>query len=221
VFDEEHPRVLATMGNLAAVYEAQGRHDEAEPLLEKALATSRRALPEGHPYTPTFMYLVALLYKAQSRYDEAEPLFEKALAMHRQVLGEEHPSTLTSMHGLAELYHDQERYTESEPLLRECLAGWKKKQPDNWQHFCAMSLLGASLMGQAQSVRATNAEAAEKKLAEAEPLLVQGYDGMKRCEAKIPAHRKEELTTSLRRVVELYDAWGKAEQASEWKKKMK
>ena len=41
----------------------------------------------------------------------------------------------------------------------------KRVQPDDWQRFRAESLLGASLAG-------------EKKYAEAEPLLLEGYQGM-------------------------------------------
>jgi hypothetical protein len=50
--------------------------------------------------------------------------------------------------------------------LRACLAIREKKLPDDWRRFNAQSLLGGSLLGQ-------------QKYAEAEPLLVQGYEGMK------------------------------------------
>jgi hypothetical protein len=48
--------------------------------------------------------------------------------------------------------------------------------------------LGASLLGQ-------------KKFAEAEPLLLGGYEGMKRCEDKIPKALRSQLTNSLERLV--------------------
>ena len=68
-------------------------------------------------------------------------------------------------------------------------------------------MLGGSLLGQ-------------KKYAEAEPLILAGYEGMKGREAKIPAHGKLRLTEAAERVVRLYEAWGKPEKAAAWKAKL-
>jgi hypothetical protein len=91
--------------------------------------------------------------------------------------------------------------------LREILVIRQKKQPDTWTTFYTQSQLGASLLGQ-------------KRYAEAEPLLLAGYEGMKQREAKIPAQVKVRLTEALERLVQLYDAWGKPEQAKEWRQKL-
>jgi hypothetical protein len=60
----------------------------------------------------------------------------------------------------------------------------------------------------------------QKKYAEAEPLLRAGYEGMKQRETKIPANAKESLSEALERLVQLYDAWGRPEQANEWRQKL-
>ncbi|MBM3836298.1 MAG: hypothetical protein FJ403_24190 [Verrucomicrobia bacterium] len=72
-----------------------------------------------------------------------------------------------------------------------------------------MSQLGASLSGQA-------------KYAEAEPLLLQGCEGLIRRQASMtpflnPTRR---ITEAHEWLVQLYEAWGKSAQASEWKKKL-
>ena len=64
-------------------------------------------------------------------------------------------------------------FTRAEPLLRECLAIREKTQPDDWTTFNTQSLLGGALLGQ-------------KKYADAEPLLLKGYEGMKQREKTIP-----------------------------------
>ena len=74
-----------------------------------------------------------------------------------------------------------------------------KSMPGTWLHYNAMSLLGGALAGQ-------------KKYAEAEPLLVEGYENMK--PPPPAAVRKKE---ALERVVELYEAWGKPDKAKEWR----
>ena len=56
--------------------------------------------------------------------------------------------------------------------------------------------------------------AGRKQFAEAEPLLVQGYEGMKQHQAKIPAANKHCLTDSLERLVELYEATGRRDRAA-------
>ena len=58
------------------------------------------------------------------------------------------------------------------------------------------------------------------KYAEAEPLVVGGYEGMKAREAKIPAHGKIYLTEAGERVARLYRAWGKPDQAAAWAAKL-
>jgi hypothetical protein len=56
--------------------------------------------------------------------------------------------------------------------------------------------------------------------AEAEPLLLEGYEGLKQREAKLPADRKVVLTEALERLVQLYDAWGKKDEAAKWRKEL-
>jgi hypothetical protein len=53
------------------------------------------------------------------------------------------------------------------------------------------------------------ARAGQKKYAEAEPLLLQGYHGMKQREKSIPPQGKAPLIEGLERLVQLYDAWGR------------
>ena len=89
----------------------------------------------------------------------------------------------------------------------ECLALRQKKQADLWTTFHAQSLLGASLLGQ-------------QKYAAAEPLLRQGYKGMRQRQATVSATSKSQLTEALERLVQLYDAMGQNEKADAWRKKL-
>jgi hypothetical protein len=95
----------------------------------------------------------------------------------------------------------------AEPLLREALAIREQQTPDDWITFETRSLLGASLLGQ-------------KKYIEAEPFLLQGYEGVKAREAKIPDASKKSLAQAGARIVQLYDAWGKKDQAEEWRRRL-
>jgi tetratricopeptide (TPR) repeat protein len=102
----------------------------------------------------------------------------------------------------------QNKPTEAEKLLRECLAIREKKEPDAIRTFNAKSVLGATLLGQ-------------KRYAEAESLLVQGYEGMRQREPpEAPPEFKVRLGEAVERLVQLYDAWGKKDKAEEWRKKI-
>src|SRR5262249_13447654 len=76
---------------------------------------------------------------------------------------------------------------------RECLAIREKTQPDVWSTFNTKSMLGGALLGQ-------------KKHAEAEPLLLAGYEGMKRRQKTIPTQARVRLAEGLDRLIELYIA---------------
>src|SRR5262249_50538114 len=96
---------------------------------------------------------------------------------------------------------------EAEPLLREGLVIWEAKRPDDWNRFDNQSLLGDSLLGQ-------------KKYAEAEPLLLSGYEGVKSRETKIPAWVRARLIQAGERGVQLYESTGREVELAEWRAKL-
>ena len=92
-------------------------------------------------------------------------------------------------------------------ILRESLAVREKQESNVWTTFNAKSLLGGALLGQ-------------KKYADAEPLLLAGYEGMKQREKTIPPQGMPRLTEALERLVQLYEATGKEEEAAKWRKEL-
>ena len=76
-FGEHDPRFAATLNNLALLYQAQGRYDEAEPLLKRSHAIWEKALGPGHPHVATSLNNLAALYQAQGRKEDAERLLRE------------------------------------------------------------------------------------------------------------------------------------------------
>jgi tetratricopeptide (TPR) repeat protein len=64
---------------MGLLFANQGPYGKAEPLLERALAVSEKALGSEHPDVATTLNDLALLYNNQGRYAKAEPLCEQAL----------------------------------------------------------------------------------------------------------------------------------------------
>src|SRR3990167_8172014 len=82
----ESPAMAYANLNLGMVYQALGRHAEAEPLYKHALAILEGALGAMHPDVATRLNNLADLYSAQRRYSEAEPLYKRSLAITEKVL---------------------------------------------------------------------------------------------------------------------------------------
>jgi hypothetical protein len=192
---------------LGKFYADAGRPEKAEPLLALTLDARRKKLGTEHPDTVITQSTLADFYQTTSEYAKAEPLYAGLVEIQRRKHGQDDPQTASSLAQLSLNLLAQQKYAVAELPLRECLKIRTEKMPDDWATFNAKSLLGGSLLGQ-------------KKYAEAEPLLLEGYNGMQRQAAKIPATAKIRLNESLERIGHLYDAWGKPDQAAEWRAKL-
>ena len=197
----EHPATLNSMNNLANVQMDEGKYAQAQVLFSQTLEIKRRVLGPEHPSTLNTMNSLAGDYQKQGKYALAEAYAVQSLAGRRHALGSENQSTMASAADLALAYVSRGKYTESEPLAREAMEVDRKKQPDDWQGFRAESLLGASLAG-------------EKKYAEAEPLLLEGYQGMLARKNRIPVSDRYHLERAHQWLVQLYKNWGKPEKAA-------
>ena len=207
VLGPEHNDTLVSMNNLAVTYVAEGKYTEAEPIQKEALQGFRHALGEEHPQTLTMMSNLARTYLLEGRYAEAEPLFSQALRIRRRLLGPTHPDTADVEALLSELKLREQKYGDAEPLLREALNALQKTRPGDWRTFNVESLLGAALSGQ-------------HRYAEAEPLLLSGYAGLAQRRGTIPANDRYHLANAGDRIIELYRAWGRSEEAAEWRAKL-
>jgi eukaryotic-like serine/threonine-protein kinase len=202
VLGPEHPDTLNSMQNLANVQMDEGKYAQAQVLFSQTLEMKRRVLGPEHPSTLNTMVTLARDYQNQGEYAQAQNYAAQALAGRRHALGNENQSTMATAADLALAYLSQGKFGESEPLAREVVEVDQKKQPDDWQRFRAESLLGASLAGQ-------------KKYAEAEPLLLEGYQGMLARKDQIAIPDQYHLELAHRWLVQLYKDWGKPAKAAE------
>jgi tetratricopeptide (TPR) repeat protein len=122
----DHPDTLTFTNNLALLYSAQGKYDEAAVLYQRSFAGYKKALGPDHPSTLTSANNLAGLYEDQGKYDEAAVLYQRSFAGREKALGPDHPSTLTSANNLAALYHKQGKYDEAAVLYQRSFAGREK-----------------------------------------------------------------------------------------------
>jgi tetratricopeptide (TPR) repeat protein len=247
VLGDDHPATLFSINNYGYLLASMERLDEAETYYHEALDGFRRTLGDDHPDTLTSIYNMGGLLQSIGRLAEAEAYYREAFDGRRRVLGEDHRDTLGSVYDLGNLLLalgnpdeadsffeelleaaresdsrsrklqgvldaltavriNSERYTEAEELARECLTLRADHSPENWRTFNTKSLLGAALAGQ-------------EKYDEAEPLLLDGYQGMKVRENEILQKDKSKLADALQRIIKLYEPTGESEKAMHWQER--
>jgi tetratricopeptide (TPR) repeat protein len=202
-----HLQTLATLHNLALAYQDAGKWEQALPLHRQAAeGHEKRSFQHAHA-GPTIAHLVACLDHLQE-YTEAETWRRKWLAVVKDRTGPESPNYADELAMLGLNLLKQKKWADAEPVLRECLALREKIRPDAWTTFNTQSMLGEAYAGQ-------------KKYSEAEPLLLAGYKGMKKRKLLIAQPwRTIRLTEALERLVQLYEATDRKDEAANWRKEL-
>jgi tetratricopeptide (TPR) repeat protein len=201
----DHRSTLTTLNNLAVTYWQVNQRPEALRHFEQAAEgiARRKFLDEN---ARGIIDSAARAYEIDRQFDKAETWRRRWLAHLQEKTGPESPAYANELAALGLLLLKQEKWDDAAATLAECLPLRAKLQPDGWSTFNAMSMLGGALLGQ-------------KKPAEAEPLLLKGYEGMKQRAAKMPAAwRQVRLSEAVERLVRLYEATGKKDEAAKWRK---
>ena len=208
VVGPENPSTLIVMNNLGVAYKSQGKYVQAEAIDKELLATLRRVLPAGHPNTQASMSNLALDYLNLGEYGQAEALFREVLDARQRKSGPEDAGTLRTAYNLAWTLSSEGRYPESEKLLRQSLAIYQGKMPEDWERWRCQTLLGAVLSSQ-------------HKYKDAEPLLLDGVQGLLRHETDIAWYGRSDPNRGIEYLVSLYAAWSKPDKAAEWRSRLR
>jgi eukaryotic-like serine/threonine-protein kinase len=245
VLTEQNPKTLQTMNNLAVVLVRRGKTDEVEALYRKVLAILKAHHPADSPWLPTALdnLVVELerqgklseagqylneLYQVHVRkgvhhpaalaahlavcqnlakrklWTEAAGQFQSLLAMQRGILKEGDPDVQVAREGLATAYLALNKPADAEPLFRDWLKHSVKLAPPWWREHLVTSWLGESLL-------------AQKKYADAEPLLLSGCRGLRANEDLHNPDVNKHADEARQRLVRLYDEWGKPDEAARWR----
>ena len=142
-------------------------------------------------------------YTKAGEHAKTADLVREQLSDARKTLPQDSPQLAAQLASLGHSLLQAKAFTEAERLIRECLAIREKTQPDDWRTFNTQSILGGALLGQ-------------KKYAEAEPLLLKGYEGMKQRQKSIPPQGNTRIPEALDRLIDLYTATNKPEEVKKW-----
>jgi hypothetical protein len=171
------------------------------------LPPAMSALGPNDPITLVSHDFLAVVYTTAGRHAQAERLLRDKLARVRARFGPADARANSAMSELGTCLIHQEKWAAAETELRPCKAAREKIAPDDWRTSDTRSQLGACLLGQS-------------KYADVEPLVVNGYKELQARESAIPAPPQGCVTQAGERVVRLYEAWGRADQAALWRRKL-
>jgi hypothetical protein len=161
----------------------------------------------GHEHAGRIVANLIACHEHLKQFDQAEAWRRKWLAVVKGQSGADSVAYAGELAGLGSNLLHQQKWADAETFLRDGLAIREHQEPDAWTTFETRSLLGAALLGQ-------------KQYAEAEPLLLKGYEGLRQRQAKIPPQGKGRLIDSMERLVQLYDVLGKKDESARWRKEL-
>jgi tetratricopeptide (TPR) repeat protein len=121
----DHPVLATALNDLAEVYRAQAKYDEAVPLYRRAIEIAEKSRGPHDASLARPLNSLALVYRAQGMYDEAEPLCQRAIGILEKSASSksaDDPILAPSVNNLLAVYLAQGRYGEALPLYRRVVA---------------------------------------------------------------------------------------------------
>ena len=196
-------RALVYRSNLAEHIRNQGRYEEAETMFRTIMAAHDRVLPAGHLNRFETLNSLAVQYQLQGKFAEAEALARECLngRTNQTGLPANDPQVADALAQLVMAMLAQGKFAAAEPLARECLRVRALGPGDDWRLAVAQSQLGDCLLEL-------------NRVADAELLLIQGYESLKRFREYLPAIDRRRLNEAGERLVKHFTSTNQPDKAA-------
>lgn len=168
---------------LAFLYQKQSNYAAAEPLLAEYLKINQNSGNGTTIATLAALRELAQGYRDQGKPDAAERVYLEVVEHSRGVPGGESWAGIALVE-LARIKFQQHSYAQAQEYAQNGSDLLEKWLSESWRRYDAQSLLGGILLSQ-------------KKFAEAEQQLAQGYEGLKACESNVPVPDRDEYKVRL------------------------
>jgi eukaryotic-like serine/threonine-protein kinase len=201
-YGEQHVELLHGLTSLATLHTRRGEYLEAEGLLRRSLAIRAAATGSEHPQAGGYLIALAGVLERQGRWEEAESAARQALELWGARLGPRDPSRAAGLPRLASIVARRGRVAEADALFREGLALRTALEPE-----------GDVFTGEERRTYGRWL-VSHRRYPEAEDQLLRSLADLERALGD-PAHPN---TLETRRALhELYEAWGRHEDASRYR----
>ena len=199
VLGEEHPHTLLVTNQYAEVLAAMRRFDVAAPLLERALEAQLRVHGESHPDTLWTLANLGWVHRARGELDLAESFYRRTFEGRVEIHGAAHENTIRAQVQLGNLLGQLERLDEARAILASA-------------HESALELGESHPISVSATARYTDVLVELGDHATAEPLLLSLVEALQG-----PGGRGGELALVRGRLAELYERWGRPEDAARYR----
>jgi tetratricopeptide (TPR) repeat protein len=193
--------------SLATNYRSDGRFAEAEPYFARLVPLSLAAPGETSAQTRIDLFLFADNYGGGRKYVEAERVFTQLLEIQRRTdpAGPEPMTRVITIASIGWARLQQGRHDDAERSFRDAAAILARIAPDSWERHNTDAMLGSSLAGQ-------------KRFADAEPLLLSGYEAMAAARPTTNPNMASRFTRAQasEAILRLYADWGKPDERARW-----
>jgi tetratricopeptide (TPR) repeat protein len=199
--DPPHSDLARYLNNLGVALKQQGAYAEAARVHQQALSMRRAVFGDNHPAVIESLNNLATLRYTQGRVDQA---IQRMRAVHEAChahLGPNHPRTAVSGNNLAVMLSEQGRHAAAVPFYRDAVPTYT----------------GAFEAGHPRVVklktRLAESLVALERFTAADSLLTATHQAMQAAESP----DSTSLSLLHTHLVDLYEAWGKPEQAKRYR----
>jgi eukaryotic-like serine/threonine-protein kinase len=199
----DHLYALNIESNLGVLLKEDNRLSDAEPFFRHVYESRTAQLGDEHPASVLALSNVAALLVAQKKLDEGIATHRRVLDLRLRATPVDKRAVLNTKANLAAALREAKVFAESERILAEAMADAPVSLPEN--HPVTISIL------RQHGLLMIDLE----RYPEAEQSLTAAYDAC----AKSMTEKNPRTRDSARSLQELYEAWGKAEAAEQWKAK--
>ncbi len=200
LYGDRDPDVATSLRHVATVLYHRGDLDGAEPLLLEALDIRRETFGARSTAVAYVLSSLGKLAQARGRHEEAEARLREALDIRLEHLGEDSLHVAITRKDLADALLARGQWATGQPLLTRALDTLRRTRAEgDWIRADAESVLGAYLT-------------TEGRYQEAEASLLPSYRTLVEALGS-----RAEPRAARRRLIELYQAWGKPDKAAEFR----
>ncbi|MCG3161297.1 MAG: Serine/threonine-protein kinase PknD [Acidobacteria bacterium] len=186
---------------LAQIEIVKGNDREAERLLTEAIRLFSQSLGEDYPSIAHFLHDLMGIHLQRQDYVAAENEARRALEILRRKYPPTHAAIPAGLGMLSKALIVAGRPHHAAPFLQEAMEKYRKQNNASSNYSSA----AAGILGECLTLL--------KRYEEAERLLNASYDGLK----PIRGAQSPEMVEARQRLVKLYDAWGRPEQAARFR----
>ncbi len=238
----DHPRTIGLKENLSGALLSLGQHEASETMTREVLAARRRVLGDRHPDVARTLLNLSVVQSTRGDLDGARASIDDALARTREAFGEEHLQVAQCLRTRGDVQRKAKAWQAAIDDYRAALALRRQLRPDDGDAVFLLFHVAFCLAGDGKHAEAEKgydeavavgtavygadrSQTRSAMLQRVRSLTALGrHDEAAKLALDLLARAtrdrgegSEAVQRSRALLVEVYEAWGRPEEAAKWK----